>query len=501
MSPKAFVSGRFDWLNREIRRQWPFLVIIFILFPLALLHGKFTYAPSDDMYIFLVYARNFLSHHGLTFNGTVVQGYTSTLWVVLLCLLGLTHIDLPSLAITLSILSGLLVLLATYALSKRLQIESSRALLPVILLAATGDFAYYMTVGLEQALFTAMITGGVVLIFSKEAGHLLHSLYFPAYLALMVLVRPEGVLISGLFLFILWISSKSVFSILRCGATLAAMLAPVFIAGRIFYGYWLPNTYYIKSNAGLANLPQGLRYLFIQSWSFLPLLVALIFVLVVCLVKREFTLLKKMWPLGLILFVWVAYVVVEGGDNLIGARLLLPILPLVYSAFIKMLEGIKIRNFAAFASAGLIAGGCILGYHSNPVVQKQAQNYRQWFIPRKTIGLYLHDHFPADTLIAVDPAGIIPFYSQLPTIDMLGLNDPTIAHHGQRDYSLTYAHQVGDGAYVLARKPDIILFGPSGLDQAPGDYISDREIWASPAFHQDYELVSWQGSGYAYLKK
>jgi len=84
---------------------------------------------------------------------------------------------------------------------------------------------------------------------------------------------------------------------------------------------------------------------------------------------------------------------------------------------------------------------------------------------------------------------------------MLGLNDVHIAHYGKRDYTLWYAHQAGDGEYVLSQKPDIIIFGGRGLNAQPGEFISDKEIWASQQFHNEYVLTEWEGIGPVYVRK
>jgi hypothetical protein len=140
----------------------------------------------------------------------------------------------------------------------------------------------------------------------------------------------------------------------------------------------------------------------------------------------------------------------------------------------------------------------IYGYVADPGLYLQAQSWRDAFSIRKDAGMYLHNNFPKDTVVALNPAGIIPYYSELETIDMLGLNDIHIAHQGKRDYSLWYAHQAGDGAYVLSRKPDIIIFTGRTLSAEPGEFISDREIWDSTEFKSDYKLVEWQGIGFVY---
>ena len=121
-------------------------------------------------------------------------------------------------------------------------------------------------------------------------------------------------------------------------------------------------------------------------------------------------------------------------------------------------------------------------------------------IVRRKTGIYLRDHFSSDTVVALNPAGIIPYYSGLPTIDMLGLNDRHIAHYGRRDRQLRFGHQVGDGHYVLSQEPDVILLG----SRRPGQThprVSDREIWASEEFHNNYIRADWEGIGTAYIRR
>ena len=74
----------------------------------------------------------------------------------------------------------------------------------------------------------------------------------------------------------------------------------------------------------------------------------------------------------------------------------------------------------------------------------------------RAIGEWLHETLPPDYTVAQIATGIVPYYSQLPTIDMLGVNDRHIAH---RDIPLGYGvagHEKEDGGYVISRKPEII---------------------------------------------
>ncbi len=484
-----------------MRKNTPFLVIVLLLFPAALMYGWRVYAPSDDMYIFLVYVRNFLAGNGLTYNGTVVEGFTSVFWVFLLTLFGAPGIPLPELAAGLSMASALLALLAAYRLAVSMEIQPGwLALMPPFLLALTGDFAFYSVVGLEEVLFTALVTFNLSLLLSKPPETLLRSNYYPALLAVMILTRPEGALICALF-FLIALKKETLPLVLQCGIKLSLFLLPILAAKRAYYGYWLPNTWYVKGGAGLANAEQGLVYVLFNGGRYVSVLVVLAALILLMRHRRQSLPKQPLLPAGLIVLVWLTYVIVQGGDNMVGGRFLLPVLPIVYCLLIKTAQQARLGQTAIAATSFVLGLFLLLAYVTSPGIQAQANSWREVFETRKKAGLYLREHYPPDTLVALNQAGIIPYYSQLPTIDMLGLNDAHIAHHGKRDYRLWYAHQAGDGDYVLSRKPDIIIFGGRGLNAQPGEFISDREIWASEQFQNEYLLTEWEGIGPVYVRK
>lgn len=482
-------------------KHWQHVCIVLLFFPIEVIFGRSIYAPSDDMYIFLVYARNFIDGNGLTYNGTLVEGFTSVLWVFLLVLIGFMKISLPQLAEGLSVLSGLFALFTTYKLAKSMGIRPEwLALLPSGLLALTGDFAFYSMVGLEEVLFTGLVALCLALLYSQPASHLLRSVWFPLLLAILILTRPEGALISAL-LFLILLRRDNFPLVLRSGFTLVFLLTPVLLWKRSFYGYWLPNTWYVKGGAGLANLEQGLVYFLFNAERYLGVPVALAAMAAYGFYKKQSAILKDFSPLALIVVTWLVYIIMQGGDNMVGGRFFLPMLPAVYCIVIKFALEVRMKRAEILLGTAVLGFTLFYGYVANPGLHNQAQSWRDAFNIRKNAGILLRDHFPKDTVVALNQAGIIPYYSQLPTIDMLGLNDVHIAHSGKRDYSLWYAHQTGDGAYVLSRKPDIIIFSGLKLSAEPGDFISDREIWASDQFKNEYELVEWNGIGFVYVRK
>ena len=479
---------------------WPYFCILFLLFPFTVIYGRYIYAPSDDMYIFLVYARNFIAGNGLTYNGMVVEGFTSVFWVFLITSIGFTKIPLPQVAEGLSILSSLLALFTTYKLAKSIGIQPEwLAIMPSAFLALTGDFAFYSVVGLEEVLFTALVALSVALIYSRPINHLLGSSYFPLLLAILILTRPEGALICAL-LFLIVLRKDNFPLVVRCGLTLLLFMAPILLLKRYFYGYWLPNTWYVKGGAGLANLGQGIVYFLFNGQRYVGVLIVFVGIALYGFYKNKSLVLTDILPLALVVVTWLVYLITQGGDNMVGGRFLLPILPVVYCLVVKFALEVRLKRREIVLGAFALGLSLFYGYIASPGLIRQAQSWRDAFSIRMSAGIYLHDHFPKDTVVALNQAGIIPYYSQLPTIDMLGLNNIQIAHHGKRDYSLWYAHQAGDGAYVLSQKPDIIIFSGLKLSIEPGDFISDREIWTSDQFRQEYELVEWPAIGFVYVR-
>lgn len=473
-------------------------IICAVLFPLATVYSWLVYAPCDDAYIFLVYARNFLEGNGLTYNGAQVEGFTSASWMALLIGLGLTRMPLPAVAVAASTASGLVALWATYRLARATNLSPRRALIAPLLLVAGGDAAFYMGSGLEQMLFTALVALCLAQSTFGEPAALLQSARFPVALAALIATRPDGALVAAFLLLQLAWSGRSRSPAIRCGVVLSVLMAPLLLARFGYYGDWLPNTYYAKGSAWFANLSAGESYvrsalLGRYGWAFYP--TAVLFV-VACL-RRRTDLIATVLPLLLLGALWTGYVVAIGGDNMVGARMLLPVLPLLFVVLARLSSMIPFR----FAGPGvlLLAFLLINAFRSDPKVVGHIAGWRRDGQVRRGAGLYLRDHFAPDTLVALNPAGIIPYYSRLPTIDMLGLNDAHIARRGRRDSSLAGGHQVGDGAYVLSRRPDVILFGGS-LAPSPSNLVSDREIWATPEFHRNYELQQWP-VGSAYVRR
>jgi hypothetical protein len=131
--------------------------------------------------------------------------------------------------------------------------------------------------------------------------------------------------------------------------------------------------------------------------------------------------------------------------------------------------------------------------------------FDQYFSERVArAGRFMDLHADPNELVAANAAGIGSHLRQ-PVLDMLGLNDKTIARRRTPGGSGRAGHERGYGAYVLARKPAYVLLGNVALLPEPLDdrgierrlYLrSERELWEIPEFHRSYERVVLELSPY-----
>jgi arabinofuranosyltransferase len=262
----------------------------------------------------------------------------------------------------------------------------------------------------------------------------------------MVWVRADGFVMASLFVGFLLVGGRLREALVGGSAAVAATALQ--FAGRAFYyESLLPNTYYVKVTGSLSDRLVYAWDLFSGFIALLPFIALLVLTLV--FVRRPDPKLARCVRFGgYFTLSWLAYWFYVGGD-ISEMRFLLVLLPLGFAAFVERLPPELPPQFVARAS--LAAAVLVLG--ALPFLrldlQSQVTRYDAW----TTLGEFLGERYP-DSLVAVDGAGKIPYFSRLQTIDMLGLCDAHIAHL-ERDFD-DPGHSKYDAEYVYSRKPDII---------------------------------------------
>lgn len=321
---------------------------------------------QDDAFITFRYVENFVSGHGLVFNeGERVEGYTNFLWLLLLSIFSFLKLNIINTAQYLSVLFGVVILIITYLISSLIPVESAEKskrlnskinerdklvlnLLPVLFLTFLGAFNYWAVSGMESTMFTALFLATVYYYFkTAKSGKL--DIKISIFLLLASLTRPEGLYLFGLILMHFigynYITYKSegtkavvskIFSkenILMFGIFVVP-LALYFLFRISYYGYPFPNTYYAKTGFSMVYFQTGIEYV----WNFFKsyLLFGVIFVLPFFLMKIKY----YRFHISLLLLVYTMftiYIVYIGGDVLQLYRFFIPVAPLIFIGFGKIL--------------------------------------------------------------------------------------------------------------------------------------------------------------------
>ncbi len=448
----------------------------------------------DDAYITMRYAQNLAEGHGALFNpgGERVEGYTTFLWMLLLSGAASVGADLDQAAklLGLGLTAGWLALLASSWRWVR-GIEARLAALATLIAGTAGITTRWSMSGMEVPLVVFLVVLGLLLHLREAGGQ--GRPWLPvltgAVAALALMSRPDAGLLFG---------ALGVERVLRrrgidraTGAFLASflILGGGFWAARwSYYGWPLPNTFYVKVGSTLEQLLRGVDYLgssLMPSWPLFLLFVAALWR--ARLSQRN----PGAWVLPLFVLMHLAYVLAVGGDVFWGWRFLAVVMPaMALLAGMALLDGLDgDRRPKAVALAVVALTLFQLGYTATST----RLNHRGW-IARTGVqaGYWFKEHAPADAVLALNIAGSIPLYSGLHSIDMLGLNDVHIAHRDVPGMGTFRAgHEKGDGDYVLALRPDYILLS-SALGSRHPRFRGDKELFAREEFHQMYRHERYQ---------
>jgi hypothetical protein len=458
---------------------------------------------ADDALISLRYSQRLLAGHGLTWNpGERVEGYSNLLWVLLCAGLGLARIDLVTAARLLGFVSIAAAIIAVVYAHRPKDFKFASALLPALLfLPLAAPIAVWAIGGMEQPLIAGLLGWAVVLSYRplEAADERALSFLLPGFLfALLCLTRLDGALFSAVAVFVILVTGRGKRASWRQAVVLVALpiLFTLFQIAfrRAYYGEWVPNTALVKFTPSLKHALDGWAYVRTGAFSILPLL-AIAVAAAVLSVRTKF-MRRRVVLLSSVLLAWTGYVILIGGDIFPAWRHFVPLLVLlVLLAAIgaEWLARNARRNQFAIATVAtvlLLAVFVVLQARDSENLRAMSE---RWEWDGKAVGLLLKQAFGAQqALLAVDPAGCLPYWSELPTVDMLGLNDYYLPRHPPPGVGQgAIGHELGDGQYVLNRKPDLVIFLiPTGSDR--GYFLSGRQMQDDPRFFRDYTLVRFE---------
>lgn len=464
----------------------------------------------DDAYISYHYAANLAAGHGLVWHpgDDPVEGYSNFLWVLALAGFIKLGIEAGLAAKVLGVLCSLGSVGWMVRIVRRMDPENSGAL-PAVLLAASPAFALWAVSGLETALFIFILLAALDRVLVEEAaGPATQPGRPPRYwsvlwLMLLGMARPEGALVFILLValrFVLWYRDPASRPRLRAYTLWVLVIGGIslvyFLWRWRYFGYPLPNTFYVKAGSGLGEIARQIGvYLVPYALRLFPFILLAVYA---AGAGRKKHIGDTYIGAALASFLLLNLL---SSDWMPGHRLALPMTPLIFLLAREPLEAIlaratgasPLRERAAFAAIGL----ALVAYALTPFLyaaplfnrvmatQMDMSIYR-WSEEMQTIvdgqyarvGEWLADHAPDDCTVIAGNVGAIAYLSGCRIVDQIGLTHETIARNG---WTVDY---------LLGMDPEFIVIESDTPDAFGGLYGTGGDRWLrNETFLARYELL------------
>lgn len=491
---------------------------------------------QDDAFITYRYAQNLAKGHGLVLNpGERVEGYTNFLWTVIHAIPERFGWTTPRFGEILGLTIFVVTVAVVLRLFRAIIGDETRAVFAVLVLLGNLSFVGYGTSGMETMLQTLLATAvGFLLmpgITHPRLGLASRRVAAGALGGIALLVRLDTtVLVATWFVVSLvweWRASSSddpnsgpvpegegdgrvaaaVRGALQMGVPVLVIVVPWLVWKADYYGSLLPNTLAAKTGASLWQ-PYAYGLFYLAGF--------LVWYGVFLLIgrwrrhRRSLFALPGVVPAAIVVGVWCLYIVYVGADFM-EFRFLVPVLP-----FLALAAAHLIDRFTSLWREVLLIG--VLGVFSLshaeidrwafPVFTfKQLSHWPANYTGSwRQMGEILGDAFPGGLdesgrpLIAVIPLGVIPYYSELPAIDMLGLADEKVAKEGLLSPIYYPGHvRMASIPYLVEREANLVIGEPQIFRevtdaeherQDSNDRLTPRTTWPGRREYRTGELIS-----------
>jgi arabinofuranosyltransferase len=509
-----------DSLDRLVKGRWGLAeAVLYVVCAVTAWGARFV---QDDAFITYRYARNLARGNGLVFNeGEKVEGYTNFLWTAMHWLPEKLGWSTP----IFSQLVGIAMMLATVAvtirLARRIFASPSFAFLVALTLVANVTFLTYATGGLETMQQTLLVVSVAALLLPVTAAlppTTWRRLGAGVCGGLAVLTRLDSALLVGtiivVHLVMTWrldrdgspaagpgeadlagevgqgggpdagaaaAAHSPVATVLaaavQIGVPIAVLVFPWLAWKLAYYGEIVPNTFFAKS-AGNPIVPPlyGIFYIvcFFISYA------AFLFIGRFRRLRHELFAVPGVAQALVVVPVWFVYICVVGGDFM-EFRFMVPIIPVlaIVAAFLVnrfrsvRKEVLLIAVLLVFSGVHRIAP-TVLPY---PVLTFTQLNHwpNESATTWKGKGELLAEEFPGgpdvegQPTLAVAPLGVLPYFADLTTIDMLGLTDAYIARNGYSIEPYYPGHvRMAPVDYLVERGVNLVLAQPGSVEHEAG---------------------------------
>lgn len=469
-------------ISATIRRNWfKGLLLGYVLYASAFIYsssvvvgGERYFLLLDDAMISMTYARNLARGQGAVWYPAAerVQGYSNPSWMLYMAAIHLLPLSPAKMALPIQS-TGVVLIGATLFFVKRIgeliaaeqhrckDLDDRRrgagscfALVPfvaVLLTACYFPLNNWSLRGMEVGVLAFGTSLAVWAALECATGRQYQWWLLP-WLGLLTTVRLDAAVASSIIvLWLAWAVPARRWQVLLAGGGVIAFFVLAELAlQRAYYGDWLPNSYYLK----LTGIPIGRRVVWgvYVLWCFLAgfgLWLIILAGLYVALGRS-----KNVSLLVAVIAGQVFYSVYVGGDSWEwwgGAnRYLCVAIPLLF-ILLALAFAMCGDWVAALRSPGrpAVANGVVLALSAAALLQVNGYNFRKFNSLAQCVqkddppelaahaatlvaAINLREATSPNARVAVVWAGILPYFSERPAVDLLGKNDRRIARGPDR---------------------------------------------------------------------
>ena len=437
-------------------------------------HGRHYW--EDDAWIHLEFARSLARGQGFSFNGHVVYGDTSPLWVWLLAAIHLLIPNWLAAGKTLTLLAAVFALTGAFALARcltaSLEKNASRyfASTMVLVLVVNPYFAYWAYSGMEALAAAGLVCWALVMITgSSRARPLTPGRFLLACFCAGIapLLRPEMsffTMLLGLILFVRWANlpapARQKLALFLGGFLL--IIGPgvgwAVYAAHVF-GSILPNT----NAAKRADPSDSVLLHLVQVYTFgFPLVVLGVLALVGWLIlRRRYPGTPRLAALagsldagGWLLFVWTAlnalfYVL---NHTYVQTRYIFVTAPVLTIALLAVARKLWPPVYRAGVVFGVTFGVGVSLLSAWPLLSNKVQVDRDY----ASLAAFLRT-LPPDAPVAHYSIGEAAFLSEHPIIDLGGITRPGVIPYlwdTTDTRRIWWAHEQGARYFVVDHSPE-----------------------------------------------
>jgi hypothetical protein len=451
------------------------LYAVFIVRTAFRLAGITYFTLIDDAMVSMRYAQHLAGGSGLVWNvgQPPVEGFTNPVWMLIMTVCHLLPIPASKVSLAMMLISALILLTNVVVVREICRVLQPAS--PLTPLLAAGLTAFYFPLvfwslrGMEVGLLVLLIDTALLLVLQGGEDRR-SAILLGCMLALAVLTRMDALVQVLIMLGYLAVWRVRRSSFLTPLAMVLVALVALLVFQRLYFGDFLPNTYYQKMAGGVpwGRVRNGLLVFYQHAlWdTALPASISLAGLLFYKSLRRPQT-----YLLAALFIVQCAYSVWVGGDyaepELDSANRFItqgmPALIILFSLSVERFLADRRLPLGDSAAARSVFAGALA------VVTLAVMSGRPWLawaqenapllqadVRRARLGLVIARNTAPEAVIAVHAAGQIPYYSGRTTIDLLGLNDPVVAK-GPVSGPFYPGHDKWNYQYSILRlRPDLV---------------------------------------------